>query len=279
MTKNIVITGGTSGIGEAAAIHLAEQGARIILVARSSERAVVTLKKLQAVNPRASHAFYLADLSSIAEMKRIAAKISNDEPAIDVLINNAGAVFMRDEQTVDGLSPTFALNHLAYFVLTLELLPNLRRATEARILCTASRAHRYAHMDFTHLQRNGILGYAQSKLENLLFVHKLAQLLRSEHITVNAFHPGFVDTRFADNTNVLWRTLMRLRKTLFGLTPEQGARTLIHLATSSEGSSTSGAYFVDCKPQPSSSAAVNDEQAQKLWQISVALTGVDFPSA
>jgi NAD(P)-dependent dehydrogenase (short-subunit alcohol dehydrogenase family) len=276
MTRNIVITGATSGIGEVAAIKLAASGARIVLIARDKGRAAATLKKLSAANSTIDHAVYFADLSSIAEMKRVAIEISVKEPVIDVLINNAGAVFMGDEKTVDGLSPTFSLNHLAYFLITLLLLPNLRASASARVICTASRAHRYAKMNFDDLQRNGILAYAQSKLENLLFVHYLAQLLKHESITINAFHPGFVATRFADNTNFFWRSLMRIRKKLFGLTIEQGASTLIYLATSEEVATISGKYFVDCKSQQPSDAAINDEYAQKLWKISTSLTAVDF---
>src|SRR5205814_9530725 len=114
------------------------------------------------------------------------------------------------------------------------LLPNLRAASQPRIICTASRAHRYANMDFNKLQRDGIAGYAQSKLENLLFVRMLSQRLKHEPIIVNAFHPGFVATRFADNTPLLWRSLMQVRKWIWGLTPEQGAKTLLYLAQANE---------------------------------------------
>jgi len=276
MPQNIVITGATSGIGEVAALHLAQSGARIILVARSAERAKATLSRLKVINPHVEHRAYLADLSSIAEMKRVAAEILSTEPVIDVLINNVGAVYMDDTLTADGLAPTFATNHLAYYVLTLMLLPTLRASPHARIICTSSRAHRYAKLDFNNLQRNGILGYAQSKLMNLLFTRRLAQLLKDEPITINAFHPGFVATRFADNTNLLWRMLMQIRKKLFGLTPEQGAKTLIHLAESSEITATGG-YFVDCKLQEPAIHAGSDTEALHLWKLSAELTEVDFP--
>lgn len=277
MNQNIVITGATSGIGEVAALRLAADGARIIFIARSPDRANALMVRLRAANSAVQHAAHIADLSSIAEMKRVALDIAAAEPVIDMLINNAGAVFMGDVITVDGLSPTFAVNHLAYHVLTLMLLPSLRRANGARIICTASRAHRYATMDFDNLQRNGVLGYAQSKLENLLFVRRLSQLLKGERITVNAFHPGFVATRFADNTGLVWRTLMKMRKRLFGLSPQQGAQTLLYLAQSSEVNAISGGYYVRCQRQLPSIHAQHDANAQRLWKLTVDCTGVDFP--
>jgi len=276
MNKTIVITGATSGIGEVAALHLAKQGARIVLVARDQQRAETLLVKLRGINSSVKHSAHFADLSSIVEMQRVANEIASSESVIDVLINNAGAVYMDNKPTADGLAPTFATNHLAYFVLTLKLLPKLRAAGSARIVCTSSRAHRYAQLDFNQLQRDGILGYAQSKLENLLFVRRLTQLLAYESITVNAFHPGFVATRFADNTNLLWRSLMQVRKQLFGLTPEQGAKTLIYLAESMQITST-GQYYVDCQPQVPSIHARNDADAERLWKLSAQLTGIDFP--
>jgi NAD(P)-dependent dehydrogenase (short-subunit alcohol dehydrogenase family) len=275
MNKTIVITGATSGIGQVTALHLAERGARIVLIARDQQRAAALLKKLRAINSNVEHAAYFADLSSIAEMKRVANEIAANESVIDVLINNAGAVYMDNVLTTDGLAPTFATNHLAYYVLTLMLLPRLRAANKARIVCTSSRAHRYAQLDFNHLQRNGILGYAQSKLMNLLFTRRLAQLIASENITVNAFHPGFVATRFADNTNLLWRSLMQVRKRWFGLSPEQGAKSLLYLAESEQVTSTGG-YYVDCQLQVPSIHARNDADAKRLWQLSAQLTGVDF---
>lgn len=273
---NVVITGATSGIGEVAAIRLAERGARIVFVARDAARASATLERLRAAGPRAAHAAHMADLSVIAELKRVGAQIAAAEPRIDVLINNAGAVFMGRTRTVDGLAATFATNHLAYYALTLQLLAPLRAAPAARIVCTSSRAHQYGRMDFKHLQRDGIAGYAQSKLANLLFVRRLAQLLGPGGVTVNALHPGFVATRFADNCGPLWRAFMRWRKAASGLTPEQGAQTLIHLAQSAEVAGRSGGYYVRCAPAEPAASARNDADAARLWRVSAQLTGLDF---
>jgi len=277
MTKTVVITGATSGIGEVAAFRLAESGARIVIVARNQERAIATHNKITRSNPHVDHHFYLADLSKISEMKRVATEIAAREPAIDILINNAGSVYMDNTLTSDGLAPTFATNHLAYYVLTLMLLPKLRNVNSAKIICTSSRAHRYVPFNFDNLQRNGILGYAQSKLMNLLFIRRLSQLLGTETITVNAFHPGFVASRFADNTTILWRSLMQVRKRLFGLSPEQGAQTLLYLAQSSEVNDQSGHYYVHSHREQPSVRACDDEDALQLWKISEQMTGVGFP--
>lgn len=276
--KTVVITGATSGIGEVAALQLAARGARIVIVARDAARAAVTLARLRNAGP-GEHAVHIADLSQLAEMKRVGAAIAVHETRVDVLLNNAGAVFMGRHRTVDGLAPSFALNHLAYFVLTLSLLPLLQRTPGARIVCTSSRAHRYGRMRFDDLQRDGIGGYADSKLANLLFMRRLAQLLDPGGVTVNALHPGFVATRFADNTGAPWRALMRWRKRRYGLSPEQGARTLVYLAESADVAGQSGGYYVDCRLASPSVAAQSDADAQHLWTISVRLTGFNVTPA
>ena len=275
--RTVVITGATSGIGEVAALHLAAAGARIVFVARDPARAAATLAQLRRAGPGADHAVHRADLSTIAEMRRVAAELAAAEPRVDVLLNNAGAVYMGAQRTVDGLAPTFATNHLAYYVLTLKLLPSLRAAAQGRIVCTASRAHAYGHMDFERLQRDGIGGYAQSKLANLLFVRHLAGVLGAGSVTVNALHPGFVATRFADNCGWAWRTLMRWRKAAHGLSAQQGAQTLIYLASEPELAGRSGGYYVRGAPVTPSAGARSDADAARLWRLSAALTGVDVP--
>jgi NAD(P)-dependent dehydrogenase (short-subunit alcohol dehydrogenase family) len=274
--QTAVITGATSGIGEVAALSLARNGYRIVFVARDAARAAATLERLRAAGPGA-HTVHIADLSVIAGMKRVGAAIAAAEPGVDLLLNNAGAVFMGRTRTVDGLAASFATNHLAYYVLSLLLLPRLQATPGARIVCTSSRAHQNGHMNFSRLQRDGIGGYAQSKLANLLFVRRLAQLLGSGGVTVNALHPGFVATRFADNCGPAWRMLMNLLKRSAALTPEQGARTLVYLAESPEVAGRSGGYYVDCRQAEPSAAAQSDADALRLWQVSAQLTGLDFP--
>jgi len=177
--KTVVITGATSGIGEVAALRLAERGARVVFVARDGARARSLLSRLATAGPGRAHAVHFADLAILADQRRVATEIAAAEPCIDVLINNAGALTVGRSTTVDGLAVTFATNHLAYYVLTLLLLPRLQASPQARIVCTASRAHRQGRIDFENLQRDGMSGYAQSKLANLLFVRRLAQCSRA----------------------------------------------------------------------------------------------------
>ena len=270
-----MITGATSGIGEVAALSLAKRGARIVLVARDPGRASATLRRLAAAGPSGAHTAYLADLSVIAEQRRVATEIAAAEPRIDVLINNAGALIMGRTRTADGLAASFALNHLAYFVLTLLLLPRLQGSVQARIVCTTSRAHRQGRIDFAHLQRDGLAGYGQSKLANLLFVRRLAQLLAGSNVSVNAVHPGFVATRFADNCGRGWGLLARCFKAVAAISPEAGAQTLILLAQSEELNGHSGGYYVGGTLAETSARARSDADAEQLWRISAQLTGVD----
>ncbi len=277
--KTVVISGATSGIGEVAALHLAARGARVVFVARDRERARATLARLSEAGPAREHAAHYADLSLLAEQRRVGAEIAAAEPCIDVLINNAGALTLGRTRTVDGLAVTFAVNHLSYYVLTALLLPSLQASPAARIVCTSSRAHRQGRVDFEDLQRDGMSGYAQSKLANLLFVRRLAQRLAGSATTANALHPGFVATRFAGNGGVLWRALSRCAKAVAGITPEQGAQTLIYLAESEEVAGRSGGYYVRCALSETAPQARSDGDAERLWQLSAELTGVSFGAA
>jgi len=194
--KTIVITGGTSGIGEVAAAALARMGARIVLVARNKARAEATSARLRKSGPDVVHSVYLGDLTRLAEMKRVAAEIANREPPIDVLINNAGALFGTRRLTEDGLEHTFALNHMSYFVVTDALRERLIGTGAGRIVNTASAAHQGATLDFDDLQSAKSFGamraYSCSKLCNILFTRELARRLQGTGVTANCLHPGFV---------------------------------------------------------------------------------------
>jgi NAD(P)-dependent dehydrogenase (short-subunit alcohol dehydrogenase family) len=271
--KTVVITGATSGIGEVAALRLAEQGARIVFTARDRTRAEDTLAKLRKARA-ADHAFHLADLSTLAEMKRVGAMLAA-EPQIDVLVNNAGALFNHRTETVDGLEMTFALNHMAYFVITNLLLPRL--ASGARIVSVASGAHRGAKLDFDDLQsRRGYTGfpvYSKSKLCNILFNRELARRV-PPGVTANCLHPGFVATRFGDNSGGLMRTLLKVAKPIGAISPEDGAKTIIYLASSPEVAGVSGEYFYKCRPVAPTREAQNDADAARLWQVSEGIAGL-----
>jgi NAD(P)-dependent dehydrogenase (short-subunit alcohol dehydrogenase family) len=278
--RTVVITGATSGIGEVAAVELAKMGARIVFTARDPLRAEKTLTRLKLANSRVAHSAHMADLSAIAGMKAAAAAISADAPKIDVLIDNAGAMFGAREETADGLEMTFALNHLSYFVLTNLLLNNLRAAGAGRIVCTSSMAHRSAKINFDNLQaKKGFAGfqvYSRSKLCNILFVRELARRLHGEAVTANALHPGFVASRFGDNVDGLFRAGFSIAKKMGAISPEEGAKTIIYLASSPKAAGKSGLYFVKSTPATPSPEALNDADAKKLWEISAQLSGVDF---
>lgn len=272
--KTVVITGATSGIGEIAAIRLAEQGARIVFTARDKARADDTMAALKKANPSADHALHMADLSTLAEMKRVAGELAR-EPEIDVLINNAGALFNKRQETADGLEMTFALNHMAYFVVTNLLLGKLKAGS--RIVSVASNAHRGAKLDIGDLQsRKGYVGfpvYARSKLCNILFNRELARRITGSGVTTNALHPGFVATRFGDNSGGLMRTVLKVAKPIGAISPEEGARTIIYLASSPEVAEVTGEYFYECKPATPTAEARNDEDARKLWEASESIAG------
>jgi NAD(P)-dependent dehydrogenase (short-subunit alcohol dehydrogenase family) len=275
--KIVVITGGTSGIGEVAALELAQMGARIVLVAREEPRADATLARLRERAPGLAHTVHYADLIRLAEAKRVAAQIADTEPRIDVLINNAGAMFAARQVTQDGLERTFALNHMAYFVVTEGLRERLAASAGARIVSTASDAHRGATLDFDDLQSekgfSAMKAYGRSKLCNILFTRELARRLHGTGVTANCLHPGFVATRFGDQSGGLISHMVRLAK-FFAISPAEGAKTIVHLASSPEVAGVSGKYFYKCREAKPSPQAQDDQAASALWQRSAALAGV-----
>lgn len=273
--KVVVMTGATSGIGEVAAERLAEAGATILFVARDQRRAEATLARL-AAKSRAPHRFYRADLSSLSEMKRVGAAIAAEAPRVDVLVNNAGAMFSSRRETADGLELTFALNHMSYFVLTAALLEKLKASAPARVVSTASAAHQGARLDFDDLQNkknySGMRAYSRSKLCNILFTRELARRLQGTGVSANCLHPGFVATRFGDEAGGAVGLLIPLAK-LFGRRPEKGAETIVHLASSPDVASESGFYYFDCRKTTPSAAAQDDEASRRLWAASEKLAG------
>jgi len=273
--KTVIITGATSGIGEVAAVRLAEKGARIVFTARDQARADDTMAALRKAGPNADHALHMADLSRLSEMKRVGATLAQ-EPQIDVLINNAGALFNKRRETEDGLEMTFALNHMAYFVITNLLLPKLKSG--GRIVSVASNAHRGARLDFDDLQtRRGYVGfpvYSKSKLCNILFNRELARRIAGSGVTANCLHPGFVATRFGDDSGGLMRTVLKVAKPIGAISPEEGAKTIIYLASSPNVNNVSGEYFYECKPATPTAEARNDQDAKRLWEISQQIAGL-----
>ncbi|HUC68191.1 MAG TPA: SDR family oxidoreductase [Stellaceae bacterium] len=276
--KLCVVTGATSGIGLVAAERLAAAGARLILVGRDKARGEAARTRIQRHAPGAQLTLRYADLSLVAEMNRLAAEIAAAEPRIDVLINNAGAMFTSRSVTADGLERTFALNHMAYFVLASRLRGALATAAPARIVNVASEAHRGNVLDFADLQSargyRGFRVYGRSKLANILFTRELARRLEGSGITANCLHPGFVASRFGDNNPGLPRLGIGIAKRFFALSPEQGAETVVYLAASPEVAGVTGGYFDKCRVRLPSAQAQDDAAARRLWEESAKLAGL-----
>jgi retinol dehydrogenase 12 len=272
--KVVVITGATSGIGAVAAEELAAMGARIVFVARDRVRAEAELARLREKGPSTRHSAHYADLSRIDEMKRVGGEIAAAEPRIDVLINNAGALFGQRTVTPDGLEMTFAINHMSYFVVTEMLRNRLIASAPARVIHTSSDAHKRARLDFSDLQsQNNYRGfpvYGRSKLCNILFARELARRLAGTGVTSNSLHPGFVATRFGDNSGGAMSRMIGLAK-MFALTPEKGAETIVYLASSPGVASVTGEYFYKCRVAQPTREAQDDDAARRLWQESAKL--------
>ncbi|MGC2694838.1 MAG: SDR family oxidoreductase [Candidatus Angelobacter sp.] len=278
--KTVVITGATSGIGKVAAEKLAEMGARMVLVARDKTRGEAELMRLREIAPHVNPTIHYADLSRVAEMKRVAAEIAAAEPRIDVLINNAGALFGGRQLTEDGLELTFATNHLAYFVMTHGLRARLHASVPARVVNVASDAHKGEKLDFSDLQSannyRGLHVYGRSKLCNILFTRELARRWEGSGVTANSLHPGFVATRFGDQSGGMLSFAVRAAKTFAAISPEKGAATIVYLASSDDVVKSNGLYFFKCKAATPTKEAQDDESARKLWQESERLAEITY---
>ena len=273
--KICMVTGAASGIGAVTAWALAQQGAAVILVDRNSDEGVITANRIKQQTGNPAVEFMLADLSAQKEIRQLVQQFRSRYQRLDVLVNNAGAIFPRRQETVDGIEMTFALNHLGYFLLANLLLETIKASAPARIINVSSRSHARAQINFDDLQGRssyqGLQAYAQSKLAIVLFTYELARRLEGTGVTVNALHPGVVATNFGMSNGGVVGLLMRLFRLAF-LSPKQGAQTSIYLATSPEVESVTGKYFVKCKAIPSSPASYDVVTANRLWQVSEACT-------
>jgi NAD(P)-dependent dehydrogenase (short-subunit alcohol dehydrogenase family) len=274
--KTVLITGGTSGIGQALAAALAEKGASILIVSRDEEkcRSVAEDIKTQTGNPNLS--YIPADLSSQAEIRKLSEKVNHELDRLDVLINNAGGIFWQREESVDGIEMTFALNHLAYFLLTNLLLDKMLVNPGARIINTSSGSHhnQILELDNLELKENyfHFRAYGRTKLANLYFTFELARRLDKKAITVNAFNPGFVKTNIGRGTR-FGKFLLSLGN-LIAIPIEEGAKTGVYLASSRDVEGVTGEYFYQERIVPSSEISRDPEIAKELWQISQRLTGL-----
>jgi len=271
--KIVMVTGATDGIGLVTARALAEKGARILLVGRNEQKGARALHTIRQAVPGAELAFHQADLSSMSEIRRLAGVLTETETRLDVLVNNAGGLFSHRQESVDGIELTFALNHLGYFLLTLELLDLLRAAPAARIVNVASKAHVGAKMDFDDLEfRNGYHArnaYRRSKLCNVMFTRALARRLEGSTITTNALHPGFVRTNFGGHGNPFYfRWAVKGLMLAMGIGVEEGAKTSIMLASDPALEGISGKYYSECAETNPTKTARDEAAGEKLWRIS-----------
>ena len=279
--KICLVTGATSGIGRVTARALADMGATVVVVSRNRQRCADTVEEVRSSTGNLTVGFMVADLSDLSQVRRVAAEFATRYPRLDVLVNNAGAYFLKRQESADGFEMTLALNYLSPFLLTHLLLPSLEASDSARIVNVSSGAHSRGVIDFDDLQSEndyvGFDAYAQSKLALMLFTSELARRLEGSSITVNALHPGEVATRFGRNNGLIRFYVRRLVKRN-QLSPEEGARTVIYLATSPEVDGETGEYFVNNKPVTPSASSRDPDLAARLWQVSLKLTGLEGPT-
>ena len=278
--KVCLVTGATSGIGYETALGLARRGARVVIVGRDAARTQACAGMMRDAASGARVDAHVADLSAQAEIRRLAGTLRDAYPRLDVLVNNAGAIFDRRTLTVNGIERTWALDHLGYVLLTLELLDTLKAAAaagaEPRIVNVASAAHYRGHIDFDDIggarHYGAMRAYAQAKLGNVLFTYALARRLRDSGIAVNALHPGVINTGFAKNTGGLFGTAWSLIRP-FLTTPEKGARTSLHVASAPELDGVTGRYFSHSRPKTSSSESRNEAVQERVWALSLEQVG------
>jgi NAD(P)-dependent dehydrogenase (short-subunit alcohol dehydrogenase family) len=267
----VVLTGATRGIGRAAAIELAARGAEVVVVGRDPDRVDAVAREARAAEGAAVHT-HVADLTLMSEVRGLAEELRGTHARIDVLANNAGALFATRKVTSEGFERTFALNHLAPFLLTNLLLDRL---SGGRVVTTASDAHTGGSLDLDDLQSEksyaAMRVYGTSKLCNILFTRELAKRVPEVHS--NCFHPGVVRTGFGKNENGIWKILTTIGGPFFR-SPERGARSLVWLATSDQGGQLTGEYIEDEKVTQPSADARDPDLARGLWERSAALVGL-----
>ncbi|MCJ2130260.1 SDR family oxidoreductase [Methylobacterium sp. E-045] len=274
--KICLVTGATSGIGRETALGLARAGARVGIVGRDAGRIDETASRIRDAVPGSVIDLFLADLSSQAEVRRLAAEVRALYPRLDVLVNNAGAIFDARHLTVDGLERTWALDHLAYMQLSLELLDLMKASAPARIVNVASMAHKRGRIDLGDIdgaRRYGALkAYSQAKLGNVLFTAALARRLAGTGITVNSLHPGVIASGFAAGTGGWFGVGWSLIRPFLS-NPADGAATSLHLATSPEVEGVSGLYFSKCRSVPTSAAGGDRDLQERVWSLSLRQLG------
>lgn len=275
--KSVLVTGGTGGIGKATAIGLAALGARVGITGRDQARTEAAAAGIRAATGNAAVDVFAADMSAQAQVRRLAAQVAGIYPRLDVLVNNVGGFWAHRHVTADGLEYTFALNHLAPFLLTSLLLDRLTASAPARIVTVSSGAQARGRIDFGDLQaeRNysGQRAYSQSKLANVMFTYELARRLEGTGITATVLHPGVVRTHFGAEDQAHFAILIRMAGP-FMKTAAQGAVTPVYLASSPQVEGVTGRYFANRKPKTAAKSAYDTAAAARLWQASADLTGL-----
>jgi retinol dehydrogenase 14 len=278
--KVCLITGATSGIGKATAMGLANMGASVVMVGRDRGKGEAVMAEIKEKSPNASVDLMLADVSSQEQIRRLADEFKEAYPRLDVLINNAGVFRSKRLTSADGIEMTFAVNHLAYFLLTNLLLDVLEASAPSRIVNVSSGAQSNGTIDFDDLQGEnkeykGTKAYSQSKLANVLFTYELARRLEGTGVTANCLHPGAVRTSFGRGSSGVFGFMVRALRP-FMISPERGAETSIYLASSPEVDGLSGGYFVKKGEARSSDGSYDERIARRLWEVSAELT--DLPA-
>jgi NAD(P)-dependent dehydrogenase (short-subunit alcohol dehydrogenase family) len=272
--KTAIVTGGTNGIGLVTARELARMGAHVTIISRSEARCFAAAEAIRQETGQPVE-FITADLSTLQGILQAASDFKHHHTRLEILVNNAGALFMNRKVTADGYEMTFALNHLNYFLLTNLLLDLLKASAPARIVNVSSGAHLSGRINFEDLMGEkhyrGMRAYGQSKLANVLFTNELARRLEGTGVTANSLHPGTIRTGFARNNGILYEFGMSVVG-LFFPSQEEGAQTSIYLASSPEVEGVTGKYFYKCKEAPTNPIAQDPDVAQELWQVSLELS-------
>jgi NAD(P)-dependent dehydrogenase (short-subunit alcohol dehydrogenase family) len=281
--KVVLVTGGTGGIGKATAIGLATIGARVGITGRDPARTEQVAAEIRAASGNPAVDAFTADMSSQAEVRRLAVAVLDAYPRLDVLVNNVGGFWAHRHSTADGLEHTFALNHLAPFLLTNLLLDRLKASAPARVVTVSSGAQAMGRIAFDDLQGarkySGQRAYNQSKLANIMFTNELARRLEGTGVTATSLHPGVVRTNFGAEDQAWYFAVITRAARLLLKTPAQGAQTSIYLATSPDVDGVTGQFFANCKPRTANKLASDTEMASRLWQISAELVGMTPPTS
>ena len=273
--KTVLITGATQGIGKQSAIALGAMGAKLVLVCRNEQKARASIEDIEREGKCKGVELIVADLSSMAEVRRAAQEFLAKHDRLDVLLNNAGVLVTSRKTTVDGLETTFATNHLAYFLMTELLLPALKKTDHARIVNVASHAHKRAkaiRFDDLQFEKNYSTfdAYSHSKLCNIAFTYELARRLQGSGVTANCLHPGVVATGFGQTYGGAMSWLIKIAH-VFMIDPKKGAETSVYLASSKDVEGVTGKYYDKCKAVPSTKVSYDQAAAKRLWEVSEAL--------